>query len=298
MIISEVLLSIASSAGYDKLFKDENASIISGKLEHYLDKTTEEFFRKHNQYGYDHDSFLANENNVSLILKSMFYGEEIDLINEIDRRGFNDNSEISKEHLEEFLTLFYKNCKSDFELADIMYDKNFKRNTSNSLEYLEKGMDRLLKQQKVSETEKVGWTAYDERTNESMNILERKKYNINHENGLSQTFKINGDVISYKQTTLSGEKIYADVDMETGTAFNIKPPFPWEEYSIVYDEDEVIHKTRTTNWEDGSYEEKIIFEFQRECTAYYNSEGKLIGINASGGWSIIHEERKITPLDI
>ncbi|MFP7277949.1 hypothetical protein SFC11_01235 [Exiguobacterium indicum] len=297
MSIVDILIGLATNAGYEKLFKDENASLMYGKLEHYLDKTTKEFFKKHKQYGYDHDSFLAREKNIELILKSMFYDKEIDLINEIDRRGFNNNPEISEEHLKEFLTLFYENCKTDFELSGMMHDKKFRRDTTNSLNKLGNDIGELLKQKALPKSEEKGWRVYDAETNEAIEFVEGKKYAFKHKNGLSQVLKVSGKIISYKQTTSSGETTYTDFDLETGTAYNIKPPFPWEEYSIVYDQGEEINKTRTTNWHDGSYKEDIELEFQRKCTAFYNSQGQLTGFEVSGGWSIIHAERKITPID-
>lgn len=303
MALNEIFLSIASSALYEKLFKNDNTSATFEKLERCLTNASKEFFQSHQEYGYEEDSFLAREENVILILKSMLDSYHIDLINEIKREGFNGNPSVSKEHLNEFLELFYTECKNDYELAKYIDDKKFKFETSLSLKKsdldlkdLKDDVKKILKYQETPKKIETEWEFYDLKTNKKLDMREQKKYDLKYDNGVVQKFRFDKETVSLENTTPNGDVTYFDYDFDTNTINNLQLHFPLKEFSVSYDEKEVIKKSKQ-ELSDGSYVIHILFKFKNECTLQYNSLDELVGYTLKGDWQINQQEKKFILLN-
>lgn len=132
MVIESILVGILGNSAYDILkntFKDicgqENIPIYDN-IYKALETCSQSFFQRYDKkYGKPSESFLAREENVKLIMRSMYYGSNINLKNELNRKGYGDIPELTDEDFEFFICELNKEMSKDFQLDKVLTGKAF-----------------------------------------------------------------------------------------------------------------------------------------------------------------------------
>lgn len=134
-IAKSFIPSIAVNSAYDilkyiakELIKDQSDGYFDEDLLNNIykaiDKVSDDFFAAYgDSFGKPSSSFLASKSNIELIIKSFYYDEYIDLDKELDKRGFDEAPEVSKEALSWFVEQFYMGARKYQNLNKIITEK-------------------------------------------------------------------------------------------------------------------------------------------------------------------------------
>lgn len=304
-IMGNSLFKIIESFTKDK-FGDKDKEV-NKRIYEALEKTTKEFFDKYNAtYLNPHDSFLAREKNIILIVKSLFYSSSIDLLAEIDRKGFGKGEDVSKEHLQVFLDILYKEFEKDSFLNKIITEKahiNASKIAFEDIKETKEGVKEILDKLDGGDTEKIqkkeskkSWELTDLDTGENMSLEEGKRYNKSFSNGVEYEYMLNGNKIYVQQKDIYGRISYHEIDIETGGMSNSKFAYPLSEYVLDIDQDEIVNR-KIISFSKGYYEEILTLKWNRVARVNYDSNRKIQGIELSGGWSVLNDTKTIVPSD-
>lgn len=292
-IATNVITSIGQIAFNEVAFKDDSTQIEVRMVE-ALDKTTKTFFDKYkNKYGRIEESFMGRETNIELIYKSMFPGEDINLIKEINRNGFNGNPLISENDLKEFLNEFYKQCKKDFLLSELLSNKEFKKETLDHLEGIHRKFEDLklgLLADNKSSFENFNF--FDAKTNTPIDIELGKKYIFSDREG-KITYMFDKETVFVKKELVNGTKSYLEYNIKNDSIENLKLPYPLSDYQLEYDKDELVRSD--IEYLNGGYYQKMIYLEFRKCTVLYDRNDMMVGFSGSRGWEINDKEKIIRP---
>lgn len=105
-MFASVLLGIFGNTVYD-LIKESLKGTSSDKDDDLIQRiytalegASGQFFLKYdNKFGEPNSSFLAREENIGIIIKSVFYGNNVELVQELCPKGFDGAQDASKEAL-------------------------------------------------------------------------------------------------------------------------------------------------------------------------------------------------------
>lgn len=110
-----------------KAFRKVNTSIDSNleeRLSIAVEKASEEFYDKYeDRFGDKNSSFIVRQENIDAIVRSLYYSNQSNLIEEITDDGFDNAIKASEEAIEFFVTRLEIHISSDYELNKIMTEK-------------------------------------------------------------------------------------------------------------------------------------------------------------------------------
>lgn len=130
-IIVPFFVGIATNKASDKLFEDENLSIIVQQIYH---ESESEFNRKYqNLYGGKYSNFIARQENIDIILNKVLNYRRTDEIEGINKESF-DGKFTPDEVVQDFINIFEKNLIRDDRLAKYRIDRNHNLVTEEILE--------------------------------------------------------------------------------------------------------------------------------------------------------------------
>ncbi len=276
--------------------KDED---LNNRIYESLEAATEEFFKRYGDiYKTPHNSFIARESNIRLIVNSLFYGNNINLIKEIDRRGFEEEPNVSDEHLHFFIVTLNKIMKEDYLLDKIITEKihiqESKEANENIKEILETVTGQSTKDVKNNQN-KAKWQLTDIATGREIPFIEGKKYHQKFPNGVEYIFMFNGNNILVDFKDIHGRWSYHELDLE-GNAKNNKFPYPISDYKLVVNENDIINRT-ITPLANGFYQEVITLKWNRISKVIYDKNNEIQELEVSGGWKVSHDSKTISPAD-
>ena len=307
MIVEGVLIGIFGNAIFS-IIQSMSNSIISEKddeLNHRiyesLEEATKDFFEKYGStYRKPEDTFLARESNLQLIISSLFYGKKIDLINEIDRRGFHDELEVKYEHLKFFVNRLNHTMREDFMLDKILEEKTHFQKNSETHDNVKKILDKVnglaSDKEDTSIKPQESWKITDIKTGQEKPFKEGKRYVQKFPNGMEYNYMIVNNIMFVEIKDPNGRVSYHEVGMD-GSAKNNKFPYPISEYRLVIDETEIVTK-KVSPLANGFFYEDITLKWNRTIKTLYDAHGKIKNIEANGGWSVNHNSKTISPRDL
>lgn len=303
-MIGTILLGIFGNSIYDLIkgsLKDsfiEKDDDLIGRIHTALEEASKEFFLRYgDQFGQPESSFLARQANIEIIVKSIFYGNNFELVESLSSKGFDGAKDLDQEALYFFCSKLTETMMKDFRINKIIIEKNHikeSKETSNKIIELLDGL--LQQQQKVevnSKEEKFDeWKITDLDGNESQ-IVEGKQYFQRFPNGVEYSFMFKAGLIYVEILDLHGQKSYYELDIN-GNVKDTKFPHPLSEYKLVISEDQIVHKN-VIKLENGFYREVIMLKWDKQADVVFNDKGELQNINLHGGWEVKHNERSILP---
>lgn len=308
MSIESILLSILGKGAYDiikgigqNIFSDADEGLI-GRLYNVVEKASNIFFKEyHNRYGKPSSSFLARQENIDIILKSIFYGNEGSLFEKINPKGFDGVDDVPKEVLNFFINTLESEMMQDFLLNKILIEKKHIKDSkevgNQILETLNTFIRKqsqqtqlLLPNEKPKAVPKEDWKMTDDFGNELL-FKQGERYVRRFSNGLEITFMIKDDSIFTELTTADGETSYYELDFD-GNVKNSKFPYPLSEYTMDIPDGELINK-KIIPIGNGFYKEVYILKWDRKAEVFFNKDAKIQKINLQGGWFVSHSEKKI-----
>jgi len=255
MIMSGILVGIFGNVIFvtiQALVKDffgENDENLKNRIYELLEMATKEFFENYGEVYIPQSSFLARESNIKLIIRSFFYGNNINLYYELDRQGFDNDPDVSEEHLLFFIETLNKLTEDDFLLSKIKTQKNYYEESKNHFEVaketnnnVNKILDSLNKVPSKG-SEKNKWMFYDNKTGKETPVKIGKRYTDKFSNGVEFEYMFNdaGTVhVNFKD--IYGRVTYSEFDLD-GNAKNTKLPFDLSEYTLVLPKEEVNNYT-------------------------------------------------------
>lgn len=155
--MNEILVGILGSAAYEiickigaKLFGLKNDSLMK-EFYNICNKAVEIFYMKYkDQYGTPNSSFLSNEKNWELIIKScLFYGSDTLSIEQFYIDGFGLDRHTMQSAVKDFITILTKQLKESQKFDQILAEKDHIKASKDSAEKLntiEHALNNLVQQ--------------------------------------------------------------------------------------------------------------------------------------------------------
>lgn len=292
-IFSNSIFSFIQNAN-EKVDK-QNDNDLAQRIHNVLEKTTKEFFRKYSKlYPNPETSFIANENNIEIIIDYFHFGKEINLKKSLDSKGIDGKTYIKNQHLDYFIQRLEKNINEDYRLSKIKATKEHYVDSQEAFSDI-KDIKRLLGLGDGKSTRKENsWEFKDAVTGEKTEHKEGEKYHLKYPNGAEQIFMVKDDIISVDIKGENAKWAYYEMDMKTGAIIDNKFPYPLSEYNLVLVESEILNKN-TMKDINGSWKEIIKMKWGRRIEVVYNSKGKILGFDGKGGWRVNHTTKTIEP---
>lgn len=298
-----ILFGIFGNAIYDIIkgalkdsFSDKDENIID-RIYKALEEASEKFFDKYkDEFGVPSSSFLARQSNIDIIVKSMFYDNNIKLNEKLSKEGFDRVKDVTDEALHFFVDELKNSMLRDFELGKIICEKqHFEESRVNSIKMMD--MIQTLIQQKYPSDDMLkedlkGWILKDEQGNESK-AIEEKQYIKKFSNGAEVTFMLKGELIYVEFVDIHHQKSYYEIDIN-GNVKNLKFPYELSEYKLVISEDDIVHKD-VINLLKGYRREIIKLKWGKQADVIYDENGKLQNFTLSGGWEVKNKGKVIIP---
>jgi hypothetical protein len=279
-------------------FLDDKDDDLNNRIYESLENATKDFFKEYDEiYKNPHSSFLARESNIRLIVKSIYYGKSINLLEELDRRGFDGEPDVSEEHLHFFVATLDKRMKEDYLLDKIIEEKTHLQEAKEVNENVKKILETVIGQPTNETIEKKNnWQLTDLATGKDIPFREGEKYHQKYPNGVEQIFMIKGNKISVDFKDVNGRWSYHEIDIDSGNATNNKFPYPVSEYKIVVCESDIINKN-VVHLTNGFYQETLTLKWDRRSKVIYDSNNKIQQLEVNGGWQVNQNEKTISPSD-
>ncbi|MGN7296367.1 hypothetical protein [Ferdinandcohnia sp. SAFN-114] len=277
------------------LFGDKDDDL-NNRIYESLEMATKDFFKQYGEiYRKPHSSFLARESNIRLIVQSVYFGKKIDVLKELDRRGFDNEPDVSEEHLHYFVSNLEKIMKEDFILDKLKEEKKHIEESKVANENIKEILEIVTGQSTTTPTVKKGnWQLTDLATGNEIPFIEGKKYHQKYPNGVEQIFMIKDDIISVDFKDKDGRWSYHEIDISKGSAKNNKFPYPVSEYKLVVNKSDIINKT-VTPLSNGYYQEEMTLKWGRTSKVIYDINDRIQQCNVSGEWMVNHNSKTISP---
>lgn len=301
-MFGEILLGIFGNSIYDLIkaglkdtFIDKDDDLI-GRIHSALEESSKQFFVKYGiEFGEPSSSFLARKTNIDKIVKSVFFENNFELVNELSPKGFDGANDITQEALYFFTEKLNECMMKDFRLNKIIIEKNHiyeSKETSKRIMDLLNNLQHMQIEGDTKEEGFYGWTMQDELGNESP-LIEGKQYVHKFPNGAETTYMFKNGLIYVDFIDIHGQKSYYELDIN-GNVKNTKFPYELSEYKLVIPDDQIVHKN-VIKLSDEYYREVIKLKWDKQADVIYNLKGELIQINLHGGWQVQHLEKLILP---
>lgn len=138
MDFSGVLIGILGNGAYQTikllgknvLGIDEDEDKVFERLYKSIELASQKFFEKYPyEFGRPESSFLARQTNIEAIIRSIFYGYQGNLCNEIDPNGFEKAPDALPEAIDFFLRTLEVTMREDYYLDRILADKRHMQDT-------------------------------------------------------------------------------------------------------------------------------------------------------------------------
>lgn len=293
-ILSSVILSAALKAAKETFnhFTTDKDDDLNSRIIEALETSVNNFFKHYTKYKkQEYNSFLARESNLTLITKSFFYDNDINLKTDIDRRGFDNTPDASDEEIQYFIDLLNKELSKDMKLNKIVAEKEHYELNKISSQKIDHIHSILTQSNKGEE-----FQFQIKNSNEKITMSQAQEI-VKHKYGNDFYFDKGIFYISIED---NGTKSYYEYDIEEDAIIDSLFPYPISEYSIYYKEEDLIRR----NEYDATYPDKrysklklidIKMKFGKRIKAYYSLQGELLNIEAEGGWRVNHNTRKIIP---
>lgn len=280
----------------NKIYDDKDDDL-NKRIYESLESTTKNFFNKYKDtYTYPHDTFLARESNIQLIIKSLFYSENIDLLNQIDKRGYRNQPNVSEEHLSYFIMTLQKTMSEDFRLNKIITEKYHIQGSMETKENVKKLLNLVTAQNDTKNNDnpkRTDWKITDLSTGKELPFQIGKKYHQSFPNGVEYNYMVEEDTIYVEMKDQHGRWSYHELDLD-GNAKNSKFPYELSEYKLVVQDNEVVNKN-ITPFTNGYYQVDFTLKWNRYGKAIFDNEDRLKSIELGGGWTVNNNEKTITP---
>ncbi|MEK4801062.1 hypothetical protein MHI02_05815 [Oceanobacillus sp. FSL K6-0118] len=269
---------------------------LNDRIYESLELATKDFFKQYGEiYRKPHSSFLARESNIRLIVQSVYFGRNIDMLEELDKRGFDNEPDVSQEHLHYFVSSLEKLMREDFILDKLLEEKTHIHESKLANENIKEILEVVTGQSNNTTPEKKSnWQLTDLATGEEIPFREGKKYHQKYSNGVEQIFMIKGDIVSVDFKDEHGRWSYHEIDIKKGSANNNKFPYPVSDYKLVVNELDIINKT-VTPLSNGYYQEEMTLKWGRTSKVIYDNKNRIQQFDVSGGWSVNHNSKTISP---
>lgn len=277
------------------LFDDKDDDL-NNRIYESLELATKDFFKQYGEiYKEPNSSFLARESNIRLIVQSVYFGKSMDVLEEIDRRGFDNEPNVSQGHLHHFVSTLERFMKEDFILDKIMEEKRHIQDSKVTNDNIKEILEIVTGQSANTTTEKKGnWQLTDLATGDKIPFAEGKRYHQRYENGVEQIFMIKGDTISVDFKDEHGRWSYHEIDISNGSAKNNKFPYPISDYKLVVNDSDIINKT-VIPLSNGYCQEMLTLKWGRTSKVIYDNHRKIKQFEVNGGWMVNHNFKSISP---
>lgn len=306
MIIEGILIGVLGNAAYE-LIKgigsqvfDESDDDLYKRLYNAIDKACELFFKKYsNTYGSPDNSFLARQENIEIIVKSIYYNNQDNLYDKISPKGFDGAPDASLEAIKFYISTLQKIMLEDFRLDKILVEKKHIRESDEKNKQIIGLLEQLVNQnhkvEQQSSKHKENYTMLDMLGNK-LPFNEGKRYDYTFPDGTILTFMIKKDTIFADFTAIDGMVSYYELDF-SGNVKESKFPFELSEYKVYIPQEHIISK-RTIHLDNGHYQELYILKWNRQALIEYNSIGRIQGFEVKGGWHVDHRDKTVTIVDL
>lgn len=302
-MIGEILLGIFGNTIYDLIKEilkenliDEDQELIE-RIYTALEKTSKEFFNEYgNQFGKPNSSFLARQKNIEIIVKSIFYGNNLNLVQELCSKGFDGARDVTTEALYFFTQQLEVFMMEDFKINKVITEKNHIFENKDTSRKIIELLDNLVEENQVKNNIKKegfdGWVMTDESGNTSP-LVEGKKHSIKFENGMESTYMFKDGLIYVDFLDMHGQKSYYELDIH-GNVKSSKFPYELSKYKLIIPKDQIVHRN-VIPLANGYYREVTKLKWDKQADVVYNFSKEIQHINLSGGWEVKHFEKIILP---
>jgi hypothetical protein len=301
-VFGEILLGVFGNGIYDiikNVLKDvfPDYDEVSQKVYCVLEETSKNFFDKYgDEFGKPCSSFLAKQSNIDCIIKSLFYGNNIDLQNELSVKGFDGVKDVTQEALSYFIKMFHSNMMRDFALNKALTEKRHITESSDTSTKIIDLLNKLAIQgqlpDKKEEESFKGWTIIDNYGIESQ-IIEGKRHTVKFPNGAEAIYILKNGLLYIDFIDIHGQISYYEMDID-GNVADTKFPYELSEYSLKIPEDQIVHK-QIINLQNGLRREVIKLKWGKQADVIFDSRDQIVQINLHDGWEIRHKEKMIVP---
>lgn len=299
MIVSGILIGMLGNTAYDivKNLIVENLDIEENemikKIYGCIDLTTKQFFDRYNDhFGKPEDSFLARQENISIILKSLYFDSDIDLKKDLDRRGYAKDIDASDEAIEYFMDTLFTTMKKDIELNNYLTSKKHiiesKLDNQIIIDLLTKLNNNMPIDNKTS-SESSNWMIKDQLGNLSK-YIPGKPIKVKMERSYAELM-IKDDIYYIEFIDNNGLKSYYEVNKK-GEIIDFRPPFLLSEYSLKLNSEDVLEDIKV-NLGNGYYRRKIKLKWGKTADIIFNLKDEIQQIELKGGWNINNLEKSI-----
>jgi hypothetical protein len=241
---------------------------------------------------------LARQQNIDIIVKSIYYGNQDSLYDKISPKGFDGAPDTTPDAVNFFVVILEDVMMEDVRLNQILVEKKHIRDSAETgnkiLEMLQKALVKNNGDGVTSNSKpKEKWTMVDSATGKPLPFKEGERYTQVFPNGMTITFMIKDDTVFTELTPADGLTAYYELDF-SGNVKNTKFPYELSEYSMVIPPTDIVQK-KIIYLANGFSREEYILKWNRQATVLFNAQGKIHGVELSGGWSISHRDKSITP---
>jgi|GEM_PF-4651627 len=119
---------IIANLGYDGMFSGED--VLKAKVEEAYESASNVFYNKYgDEYGDELSSFLVRQQNIDVVVKSLFYGSD-DISEEmINKKSFDGYKNVTSKVVIDFINILEDEFHKDFYLDKILTEKAFINDT-------------------------------------------------------------------------------------------------------------------------------------------------------------------------
>ncbi|ABR48423.1 hypothetical protein Amet_2265 [Alkaliphilus metalliredigens QYMF] len=300
-MVGEILLGIFGTEMCNLIKKALKDSLVDRdedlieRIHSSIEEASKVFFEVYgSQFGKPSSSFLARQSNIEVIVKSIFYGSNFELSNELWPEGFDGAADASRQSLDFFVDKLNEIMMKDFRLNQIITEKKHISENEKNFKDIMELLGTLTQQGKTLENNKNfnNWIMKDEYGKESK-IIEGKQYRKKFPNGLDYKYMFKDDLIYVEILDLHGQKSYYELDIN-GNVKDSKFPYELSEYKLIVAEDQIVNKN-IFKLPNGFYREAYKLKWNKQADVIFNQKGEIQHINLRGGWEVKHLEKVITP---
>jgi len=301
MIIEGILLGILGNGAYDlvkSLLKDifgEEDEDLTQRLYQCIEVASKAFFSKYqDEFGNPNSSFLARQENLDKILRSIYYGNDDELINIISPKGFDGAKDASKDSILYFVENLEKAMLNDFRLNMILTEKRHiteSREMGDKIYHLLSQIVNSSKNEAVIVPDNKEKFTLTDGTGNKLPFKEGEVYLQKYPNGVQIEYMVKNGLIYVDFTDLYGQKAYYEVDFD-GNVKNTKFPYDLSEYKIDIPMKDIISKENFI-LPNGCCKEIYKLKWDKSVSIVYDLSRKMQQLEVTGGCSISHRDKLI-----
>lgn len=284
MMIGSIMISILGAAVYDGV-KEISKELTGIKDDEIIDKIYEciensmiKFKNEYSEkYKKGNDSFLAREENLKLMIQLFHYSSSIDLIKQLNKKGFVENMDATEEEIISFVNILNQEINEYFVLDKIITEKKNANVINDKLDNIGSDIKRITRKN-------------NEEIKNEMYLVKEDGTKISCENKIKSKYKLGEDTIvetlmknktcHVDVTNRNGDNSYYEIDNQNGLTSST---IDLSKYKLDFIEEDILNE-KIMNLNNGMYIKETKLKWGNKMKATYNKNDELCKIEGEGYW--------------